>query len=69
MNYRSSGYPYITLESSSLIKSIKICEEYANEHSITFNGNKSKYNPIIQVENETVYRCDGVLHLGHLLHT
>ena len=42
-----------------------------------FNGSKSKYlilgsykyNPIIQVNNETVYRCESALHLGHLLHT
>ena len=56
---------------------IKICEEYANEHSIMFNGSKSKYlvfgnykyNPTIQVNNENVSRCDSALHLGHFLHT
>ena len=56
---------------------IKICEEYANEHSIMFNGSKSKYlvfgnykyNPTIQVNNETVSRCTSAMHLGHMLHT
>ena len=62
---------------AGLRKMIKICEEYANEHSIMFNGNKSKYlifgnykyDPIIQVNNETVYRCESALYLGHMLHT
>ena len=56
---------------------ISICEEYAKEHSIMFNGSKSKYlvfgnykyNPIIKVNNENVSRCDSALYLGHLLHT
>ena len=56
---------------------IKICEEYAKEHSIKFNGNKSKYlvfgdykyNPTIKVNNEIVDRCESAEHLGHLLHT
>ena len=46
-------------------KMIKICEDYANEHSIKFNGNKSKYivfgnyvyNPIVKYNNEIVTRC------------
>ena len=60
---------------------IKICEEYANDHCILFNGNKSKYlifgkyktkykyNPIIEVNNEIVPRCNTAVHLGHLLDT
>ena len=28
---------------SELMKMIKICVEYANEHGIIFNGKKSKY--------------------------
>ena len=56
---------------------IKICENYANEHNILFNGKKSKYlifgnykyNPTIRVNNEPVPRCDNAIHLGHLLDT
>ena len=60
---------------------IKICEVYANDHSILFNGNKSKYlifgkyktkyryDPKIEVNNEIVPRCKTALHLGHLLDT
>ena len=60
---------------------IIICENYAKEHSILFNGSKSKYlifgkyltrynfNPIIKVNNEIVPRCDRAVHLGHLLDT
>ena len=60
-----------------LKKMIKICEDYANEHSIKFNGSKSKYlifgdyiyNPTVKVNNDIVSRCDSAEHLGHLLHT
>ena len=60
-----------------LNKMIKICEEYANEHDILFNGKKSKYlifgpynyNSIVRVNNEIVVRCDKAVHLGHVLHT
>ena len=56
---------------------IKICEEYAYEHDILFNGKKSKYlifgpykyNSIVRVNNEVVERCDKAVHLGHALHT
>ena len=59
---------------------IKICEDYANEHSILFNGKKSKYlvfgkngkykyNPTIKVNNEIVVKCESADHLGHPLHT
>ena len=56
---------------------IKICEEYADEHSILFNGKKSmylvfgeyRYNPVLKVNNEVVPRCESAMHLGHLLHT
>ena len=56
---------------------IKICEEYANEHNIIFNGSKSKYlvfgkyeyNPTVKVNNEIVSRSESAEHLGHLLHT
>ena len=62
---------------AGLKKMIRICEDYANEHSILFNGNKSKYlifgeykyNPTLKVNNEVVSRCESALHLGHLLHT
>ena len=56
---------------------IGICEGYAKDHNILFNGKKSKYlifgeykyNPIITVNNEIVPRCDSAIHLGHLLNT
>ena len=56
---------------------IKMCEDYAKDHNILFNGKKSKYlifgeykyNPIITVNNEIVPRCDSAIHLGHLLNT
>ena len=56
---------------------IKICEEYANEHNIIFNGSKSKYlvfgkyeyNPTVKVNNEIVSRSESAEHLGHFLHT
>ena len=60
---------------------IAICENYAKEHSILFNGAKSKYlifgkhntrykfNPIIKINNEIVPRCESAMHLGHLLET
>ena len=56
---------------------IKICEDYANEHDILFNGKKSKYlifgpykyNTTVKVNNEIVERCDKAVHLGHVLHT
>ena len=63
---------------AGLKKMISICEEYAKEHSIMFNGSKSKYlvfgnymyNPIIKVNNENVSQCDdSTLYLGHLIHT
>ena len=63
-----------------LMNMIKICEDYANEHSILFNGKKSKYlvfgmdgkykyNHIIKVNNEIVAKCESADHLGHILHT
>ena len=59
---------------------IKICEEYAKEHDILFNGKKSKYlvfgkdgkykyNHVVKVDNETVDRCEKADHLGHPLQT
>ena len=44
---------------------IKICEDYANEHDILFNGKKSKYlvfgpykyNHTVRVNNEIVEKC------------
>ena len=56
---------------------IKICEDYANEHDILFNGKKSKYlvfgpyeyNHTVRVNNEIVERCNKAVHLGHILHT
>ena len=59
---------------------IKICEEYAAEHDILFNGKKSKYlifgkdgkykfNHTVHVNNEIVERCIEADHLGHPLHT
>ena len=56
---------------------IEICEEYANDHNILFNGKKSKYmifgeykyNPIITLNNEVIPRCESAMHLGHLLET
>ena len=56
---------------------IEICENYAMEHNILFNGKKSKYlvfgdykyKPILKVNNEEVPRCDSAEHLGHVLDT
>ena len=56
---------------------IEICEDYAKDHNILFNGKKSKYlifgeykyNPIIKVNNEIVPRCESAIHLGHLLNS
>ena len=56
---------------------IKICEDYANEYDILFNGKKSKYlifgpykyNSIVRVNNQIVERCESAEHLGHVLHT
>ena len=56
---------------------IKICEDYANEHDILFNGKKSKYlvfgtykyNHTVRVKNEIVEKCEKAVHLGHVLHT
>ena len=60
-----------------LKKMIKICEDYANENDILFNGAKSKYlvfgkyeyNPTIKVNNENVPRCKDAIYLGHKLCT
>ena len=65
---------------SGLMKMIKICEEYANEHDIIFNGKKSKYlvfgkngkykiNHTVIVNNEVVDRCEKADYLGHPLQT
>ena len=62
---------------AGLKKMIKICEDYATDHSIKFNGKKSKYlifgeynyNPTLKVNNEIVSRCESAFHLGHLIHT
>ena len=62
---------------SGMNKMIRICEDYAQEHNILFNGTKSKYlvfgkykyNPILKVNNERVTRCNSAMHLGHVLQT
>ena len=65
---------------SGLMKMIKTCEEYANEHDIIFNGKKSKYlvfgkngkykiNHTVIVNNEVVERCEKAEYLGHPLQT
>ena len=65
---------------TGLMNMIKICEDYACEHDILFNGKKSKYlifgkdgkykyNHIVKVNNEIVERCEEADHLGHPLHT
>ena len=62
---------------SGMRKMIKVCEDYANDHSILFNGKKSKYlifgnynyNPKLIVNNEAVPRTDNAIHLGHSLQT
>ena len=65
---------------TGLTNMIKICEDYAVEHDILFNGKKSKYlifgkdgnykyNHIVKVNNEIVERCEEADHLGHPLHT
>ena len=55
-----------------LRKMIKVCEDYANEHSIIFNGSKSKLlifgdylgHVLIEVNGESVPTCKDVVHLG-----
>ena len=62
---------------SGLKDMIEICEDYAKEHNILFNGKKSKYlifgkyeyNAKLLLNNEVVPRCDSAEHLGHFLHT
>ena len=62
---------------SAMNEMIKLCEEYAEDHKIIFNGKKSKYlvfgnyeyRPTIKVNNEIVPRCDSAIHLGHVLDT
>ena len=62
---------------SGLKDMIQICEDYAKEHNILFNGKKSKYlifgkygyNARLLLNNEIVPRCDSAEHLGHFLHT
>ena len=62
---------------SGLRDMIKICEDYAKDHNILFNGKKSKYlifgkyeyNAKLQLNNEVVPRCESAEHLGHFLHT
>jgi hypothetical protein len=56
---------------------IKICEEYAFQHSILFNGKKcnlivfdksaNMYSPIICVDNEKVPVVDNIKYLGHVI--
>ena len=56
---------------------LRICEDYADEHSILFNGKKSKYlifgkyeyDARLTLNNEVVPRCESAEHLGHFLHT
>ena len=48
---------------SGLKDMIQICEDYAKEHNILFNGKKSKYLIFGK------YGCDSDEHLGHFLHT
>ena len=65
---------------TGLMKMIRTCEEYANEHDILFNAKKSKYlafgenrkyktNHIVKVNNEVVDRCEKAEFLGHPLHS
>ena len=62
---------------SALKGMIEICEEYANDHKIKFNGNKSKlmvfnrhgkFTPYIAVANEQVEQVPITKYLGHVLH-
>ena len=64
---------------SSLNHMIKICETYAVEHNIQFNGTKSKlavfsndrdqFMPTIYVSGEQVEIVNSLKYLGHTLHT
>ena len=62
---------------SGLKDMIEICEDYAKEHNILFNGKKSKYlifgkceyKAKLLLNNEVVPRCESAEHLGHFLHT
>jgi hypothetical protein len=63
---------------SGLNKMIKVCERYAAEHNIIFNGKKNKLlifnkkrNPLhnIEVNGENVPICTDTIYLGHKLDT
>ena len=57
---------------------IALCEKYADEHSIKFNGNKSKLivfnskhtvKPNVKVKGESVDVVDSLKYLGHFLYS
>ena len=56
---------------------IKICELYADKHSISFNGKKSKLlifgerinDPMIRIKGELVPVCTNAIYLGNMLST
>jgi hypothetical protein len=60
---------------SGLIKIVKICEQYAEQHDVVFNGPKSKLliysgsvndlQVTINVGNQPVPVCDAAKHVGH----
>ena len=62
---------------TGLKKMIKICENYAKEHNITFNGSKSKLlvfgnsdvTPKIFINGKEVEKCNEAQYLGILLST
>ena len=62
----------------ALNKMISICEEYANDFCIKFNGSKSKlmifgntrhYKPKVMVEGEEVSIVDEMIYLGHCINS
>ena len=79
----TGALPYaddITLLCMSGLRTLsKVCEEYATEFDVTFNGKKSKLlffrgrecvfsNLNIYVCGQLVDMCDSATHLGHFIH-
>ena len=63
---------------SALRKMVNICQNYAQEYDIKFNGSKSQLiilkcdgkkviNPLIEVNGNPVEVVDKICHLGHIL--
>ncbi len=63
---------------SGLRKMVNVCERYAQQHDVLFNGKKSKLlvfgskepkDVNVSVNGQNVPLCDTAVHLGHMLST